>query len=364
MIPFATFDQMHESIKAEMTAAFERVYKKGWFIQGEEYRAFEQEFAAYCGSSDCVGVGNGMDAIYLILRGLSIGMGDEVIIPSHTFIATALAVRYAGAIPVFCEVGTDFNINPKLIEEKVTPKTKAIIAVHLYGQVADMESISQIAKRNNLYLIEDAAQAHGAVYNGKKTGALADAAAFSFYPGKNLGALGDGGAVTTSNPELGEKIHAIGCYGSSRKYVHDYLGLNSRLDELQAAFLRIKLQKLDDWNAERRAIASKYLHGVKNDKIQLPVVRNAVGHVWHVFAVRCDARKKLQDHLSDNGIGTLIHYPIPMHLQKAFSDMNYKKGDFPVAESISETVLSLPLFIGMTDEQVEYVVDKLNRFCV
>ncbi len=362
-IPFSTFEHMHNSIKPEMTAAFERCYNKGWFIQGEEYDAFEREFAAYCGAKYGVGVGNGMDAIYLILRGLDIGEGDEVIVPSHTFIATALAVIYAGATPVFCEVDEEsFNIDPEKIPACITEKTRAIIAVHLYGQTADMDRINEIAKQKGLYVIEDAAQSHGALYKGKRAGALSDAAAFSFYPGKNLGALGDGGAVVTDNKELADKIHALCCYGSVKKYVHIYKGVNSRLDEMQAAFLRVKLRHLDEWTEERKITAEKYSRLITNPLIKLPRVQEDCEHVWYVYAIRCRERDRLQKHLEERGIGTIIHYPIPMHLHEAFRDMGYKKGDYKTAEEISDTVLSIPLYIGMGDEEIKYVADSINSF--
>lgn len=362
-IPFSTFDRMHAAIRPEMLAAFEHVYDKGWFIQGDEYQAFGKEFAVFCGIKFGVGVGNGMDAIYLTLRAMGIGAGDEVIVPSHTFIATALAITYAGATPVFCEVDEEtFTIDPALIEGKITDKTKAIIAVHLYGQPANMDPINEIAQKHNLYVVEDSAQAHGAIYKGRKTGSLGDAGAFSFYPGKNLGALGDGGMVTTNNEQLANKIQALGCYGSTEKYVHKYQGVNSRLDELQCALLRVKLTYLDAWTKERQQIAQKYLSCINNSKIRLPRVMDGCSHVWHLFVVRCEERDRLQKYLSDKNIGTVIHYPTPMHLQGAFKEMGYKKGAFPIAEALANSVLSLPLYIGMTDEEISYVCDALNHF--
>lgn len=362
-IPFSTFKNMHAQIKPEMQEAFERCYDKGWFIQGTEYTAFEEEFAAFCGVKHGVGVGNGLDAIFLTLRAMNIGAGDEVIVPSHTFIATALAVTYTGATPIFCEVDENsFNINPDNIEALITKKTKVIIAVHLYGQTADMDEINAIAKAYNLYVIEDSAQSHGALYKGKKAGSLGNAGAFSFYPGKNLGALGDGGAVTTNNEELAKKIHALGCYGSNKKYVHEYLGVNSRLDELQCAFLRIKLKHLNEWTKERQDIAEKYFESIVNPKIKLPVVSTDCEHVWHLFVIRCEKRDTLQSYLEEKGIGTVIHYPTPMHLQRAFVDLGYKKGDLPIVEALSDTVLTLPLYIGMTDEEIQYVASALNAF--
>lgn len=362
-IPFSTFKYMHSAIKKDMMQAFERCYDKGWFIQGDEYHRFEKEYAAFCGAKYCIGTNNGLNSIHLILRALDIKAGDEVIVPAHTFIATALAVIYAGAKPVFCEVDErSYNINPQLIEQCITSKTKAIIAVHMYGQTADMDPINEIAHEHNLYVIEDSAQSHNALYKGKKAGTLGIAGAFSFYPGKNLGALGDAGAVVTNDKKIADKIEALCCYGSSKKYVHIYCGLNARLDEIQAAFLHIKLKHLDSWTKERQNIANKYLTGINNPKIILPVVMPNQSHVWHIFAIRCNERIKLQKYLQENGVGTNIHYPIPMHLQQAFAYMNLPKGSFPIAEEIARTELSLPLYIGMTDEEIKYVVDLINKF--
>lgn len=362
-IPFSTVKYMHDNIKLEMKAAFERCYDSAWFIQGKEYDNFEKEFAEYCGTKYCIGVGTGMDAIYLSLKALDIGEGDEVIVPSHTFIATALAVIYAGATPVFCEVDINsYNINYQNIEKYITAKTKAIIAVHLYGQMAEMDSICEIAKKHNIYVIEDSAQSHGATYKGKKAGSFGITAAFSFYPGKNLGALGDGGAVVTNNKDIADKIHALGCYGSETKYHHDYKGINSRLDEMQAAFLRVKLRHLDLWTLERQKIAHKYLKGINNPKIILPNITDNCTHVWHLFVIRTEKRDELQQYLKNKGIGTLVHYPIPMHLQKSFTDLGYKKGDLSIAEEVSSTVLTLPLYIGMKDEEIKYIIDIINKF--
>lgn len=362
-IPFSTFEHMHRELHQDLAVKFNEIYESGWFIQGKEYIAFEKEYAAYCNSDYCVGVGNGLDAIYLILRALGIGAGDEVIVPSHTFIATALAVYYAGAKPVFCEVEEEYyTIDPSVLEKCITKRTKAIIVVQLYGQAADMDRINELANIYHIPVIEDAAQAHNASYKGKKVGSLATAAAFSFYPGKNLGALGDGGAITTNSFEIKEKVQALCNYGSVKKYVHNYAGVNSRLDELQAGFLRVKLKMLDQWTQERRYLAEKYLSGIKNDKLILPKVRAGNEHVWHLFVVHCDKRDELQNYLKEKGIGTVIHYPIPMHLQKAFADLNYKKGDFPIAEEMADKVLSLPLFIGMSDEEINYVIETINQY--
>ena len=363
-IPFSTLNPMHNELKDELMNAVEKAIDKGWFIQGEECSLFEKEYADYIGSSYCVGVANGLDAIYLILKALNITTGDEVIVPSNTYIATALAVSYTGATPVFVEPEIEtFNIDVNKIEEKITERTKAIIPVHLQGRAADMDSINSIAKKHNLYVVEDAAQAHGTKYKGKKVGVLSDAAAWSFYPGKNLGALGDGGCITTNNKELADKIRALGNYGSDYRYHHIYKGTNSRLDEIQAAFLRIKLQSLDKWNAERKIIAEKYLNNISNPLIHLPLRSDDdYDHVYHVFVIRCDKRDELEKYLSDNGIGTVKHYPIPMHLQEAYSDLDIKKGELPIAEEISNTVLSLPLYYGMSNEEIEYVIEVLNNF--
>lgn len=362
-IPFVSFELMHKEIEKDIIDKLKEVYSKNWFIQGEEVKKFEEEFADFCDSKYCIGCGNGLDALYLILRGYDIGKGDEVIVPSNTYIATALAVSYTGATPIFVEPNLEtYNINPKLIEGAITSNTKAIIAVHLYGQPAHMDIINEIANKYNLKVIEDAAQSHGALYNGEKVGSLGDAAGFSFYPGKNLGALGDAGAVVTSDKELADKIRSIGNYGSDKKYHHLYKGTNSRLDEVQAGFLRIKLKKLDLWNENRREIANLYLSKINNKNIIKPLEADYAKHVWHIFAVRCNDRQRLQEYLKDNEIGTNIHYPIPMHLQEAYSDMNIEKGSLTIAEEISSTQLSLPMYYGMKEEEVKYIIDKINQF--
>lgn len=364
-VPFADFKPMHDEIRKDLEAAFSRVMDSSYFIQGPECAAFEKEFASYCGAEYCVGVATGLDAIYLILRALGIGSGDEVIVPSNTFIATALAVSYCGATPVFVEpILETYNIDPSRIEEKITPATKAIIAVHLQGRAADMDPICEIAAKYNLKVVEDAAQAHGARYKGRRVGAFGDAAAFSFYPGKNLGAMGDGGCVVTNNKEIADTVRALGNYGSDRKYHHIYQGTNSRLDEMQAALLRAKLPNLDKWNEDRRRIAARYLKEIHNPLIQLPLPSDDdFEHIYHVFVVRCEKRDALEAYLKEKGILTVIHYPIPMHLQPCYENLNISKGALPVAEQISRTVLSLPMFYGMTDEQVSYVVDAVNSFC-
>lgn len=362
-VPFVSFVPMEKELDAELKAAFARVLERSWYIDGAEDKAFEEAFAKYCGIKYCIGCGNGLDALMLTLKALGIKKGDEVIVPSNTFIATALAVTYVGATPVFVEPDIrTFNINPSLIEEKITEKTKAIMPVHLYGQACDMDPILEIAKNHNLYVIEDCAQAHGATYKGKIIGSFGDAAGFSFYPGKNLGALGDAGATVTNNEELATKLRALGNYGSDYKYHHIYQGTNSRLDELQAAFLSAKIPFMDKMNSDRRRIANRYLSEINNPDIILPYVMGECEHVWHVFAIRTDSRDALATYLEEKGIGVNKHYPIPMHLQECYKELNIKKGELPIAEEISATQLSLPLYYGMTDEEISYVIDNINSF--
>ena len=365
-IPFATFQTMHNEIRKSLDSAYKKVIESNYFIQGEECKNFEREFAEYCETKYCIGVGNGLDALFLILKALNIHQGDEVIVPSNTYIATALAVSYVDATPIFVEPDiSTYNINPDLIEKKITSRTKAIIAVHLQGRAADMDRINEIAKKYNLYVIEDAAQAHGVLYKGKRVGSFGDAAGFSFYPGKNLGALGDGGCVVTNNEDIAKKVRALGNYGSDYKYHHIYKGNNSRLDELQAAFLRCKLPHLDRWNEDRKRIAKKYIEGIKNPLITLPLKDDDIfDHIYHVFVIRCEKRDALEAYLNDKGIGTVKHYPIPMHCQNAYKNLKISKGSFPIAEEISETVLSIPMYYGMTDEECDYVIEALNQFGV
>lgn len=362
-IPFVTFKPLEAELDSDIRAAFERVYTRSWYVEGEEDEAFEKAFADFCGTKYCVGVGNGLDSLMLALKGLGIGEGDEVIVPSNTFIATALAASYTGAKVVFVEPDIrTFDIDPSLIEQAITPRTKAIMPVHLYGQPCDMDPIMDIAKKYNLYVIEDCAQAHGATYKGKRVGSFGDAAGFSFYPGKNLGALGDAGATVTNDKALADKIRALGNYGSDYKYHHIYKGNNSRLDEMQAAFLSAKLPTLDKVNENRRVTARKYLEGIKNPSVILPYVNSDTNPVWHIFGIRCKRRAELEKFLNDKEISTNKHYPIPMHLQECYKDLGFKKGDFPIAEEISETELSIPMYYGMTDEEVQYVIDAINEF--
>ncbi len=362
-IPFVSFIPLEEELKEELLNAFERVLSKSWYIKGEEGEAFEKSFAEYSGAKYCIGVGNGLDALTLALKALNIGVGDEVIVPSNTFIATALSVTYAGAKPVFVEPDKrTYNINPFLIEDAITSRTKAIIPVHLYGQACEMDSIMKIASKNGLSVIEDCAQAHGATYKGKKVGTFGDIAGFSFYPGKNLGALGDAGAVTTNNMDLADKIRALGNYGSDYKYHHIYKGINSRMDELQAAFLRVKLPYLERINEERRRIARIYTEGIKNPLVIKPYVQPECKPVWHIYGIRSYKRDMLEKYLNENGIGTNRHYPIPIHLQESYKELHILRGNLPIAEEISDTELSLPMYYGMKDYEIQYVVDTINRF--
>lgn len=360
-IPFFDLKAPHLEMRAGLQAAFERVLDSGWFILGKEVEAFEQEFSGYCGARECVGVGNGLDALHLILRGFGIGDGDEVIVPSNTYIATWLAATHAGAVPVAIEPDArTYNLDPSKIEEAITPRTRAIIAVHLYGQPADMDGICQIARKHGLKVIEDAAQAQGARYRGRRTGTLGDAAAFSFYPGKNLGALGDGGCVTTDDPDLAATVRKLANYGSEVKYRHDVKGLNSRLDELQAAFLREKLKFLDQWNERRLLVANRYLDALANTSAVLPVVPEWSAPVWHQFVVQLDERDRVQAELAAAGVATLIHYPIPPHMQGAYAEQFGKYGDYPIAEKMANRMLSLPIGPHLSIEEVQYICSKLS----
>lgn len=349
-------------LKDDLDAAYRRVMESGWYILGTEVEAFEAEFAVYSGTQHCIGVANGLDALHLIIRAYGIGPGDEVIVPSNTYIATWLAVTHAGATPVPVEPDErTYNIDTAKIEQAITSNTKAILVVHLYGQTADMDPIMTIAAKRGLKVIEDCAQAHGACYKGRRAGSLGDAAGFSFYPGKNLGAIGDGGAVTTDDDQLAERIKVLRNYGSQIKYHNEVIGFNSRLDELQAAFLRVKLAKLDEWNKRRSAAARSYItHLAAATNLMLPVVPEWAEPVWHLFVVRDDRRVQLQKTLADAGIGTMIHYPIPPHLQPAYSGLGYRKGDLPISESIHGTIISLPMWPGITDESIAAVCSTIS----
>ncbi len=336
-----------------MFHAFQRVYESNWFIQGQELLEFEREYAALNNSKYTVGVSNGLDALVLSLRSLGIGSGDEVIVPSNTYIATALAVSQVGATPIFVEPRMEtYNINPELIEAAITKKTKAIMPVHLYGQACEMDEIMAIANAYNLFVIEDNAQSHLSAYNGKLTGSFGDVNGTSFYPGKNLGALGDAGAVTTNNEELANRIKRLRNYGSEVKYYNEEVGYNNRLDELQAAFLRVKLNYLQEWTNQRKEIASWYNESLKKTNWILPEVHVNADHVYHLYVIRTANRDAVSEALKEKGIQTMIHYPVPPHLQKAYDHLGYKKSDFPIAEEIAKTCLSLPVWPGMTEDQI------------
>jgi dTDP-4-amino-4,6-dideoxygalactose transaminase len=363
-VPFLDLTAGYAELKDELDTAYSRVMQSGWYVLGEETEAFENEFARYSEAKHCVGVANGLDALHLILRAYNIGPGDEVIVPANTYIATWLAVSYAGATPVPAEPdpGT-FNIAPENIEAAITPRTKAIMPVHLYGQPAEMDAVNEIGRKYKLKVIEDAAQAQGARYKGKRAGSLADAAGFSFYPGKNLGAFGDAGAITTDNDDLADALRILRNYGSRRKYYNEVKGFNSRLDPLQAAFLRVKLKYLDEWNARRAAAADHYLDVLAGvGEIILPRVAPSTEPVWHVFVVRSAKRDALQNYLTDAGIGTIIHYPVPPHLSEAYGDQAFKRENYPVTEESAATVLSLPIGPHFSREQQDYVEQTLLMF--
>ncbi len=343
-VPFLELRSAYDELQSEIDAAVARVLRSGWYLLGEELRAFEQEYAAYLGVDHCVGVANGLDALHLALRALGVGRGDEVIVPSNTYIATWLAVSHAGATPVPVEPDVHtYNLDPARIAAAITPRTKVILPVHLYGQPADMDRILEVARAHGLRVLEDAAQAHGARYKGRRVGGLGDVTAWSFYPGKNLGALGDGGAITTNDDELAEKISVLRNYGSRQKYVHEVQGYNSRLDDLQAAVLRVKLERLDDWNDRRRQIAEGYREALQDTPLVLPHVPAWAEPVWHLFVIRHPERDELQSRLRSEGVETLIHYPTPPHLQEAYRDLGRAAGSFPLSETIHREVLSLPI---------------------
>ena len=361
-IPFLDLKAQQMELRSELDEAFRRVLESGWYILGAEVDAFEAEYDEFCEAQHCVGVANGLDALHLALRALDVGPGDEVIVPSNTYIATWLAVSQCGATPVPVEPDeASFNIDPARIEAAISERTRVILPVHLYGQAADLAPILAIAAKHGLKVVEDAAQAHGARYRGRRIGAHGDAVAWSFYPGKNLGALGDAGAVTTDDPAIADRVRVLRNYGSRVKYVNETKGFNSRLDPLQAAFLRAKLKHLDRWNQSRRAVAERYLVELAHLGLVLPTVENLAEHVWHLFVVRSAQRDQLQKLLNDSGIGTMIHYPIPPHLQAAYAELDYGTGSFPIAERIHDSVLSLPIGPLLDEDQQSQVIRVLMR---
>jgi dTDP-4-amino-4,6-dideoxygalactose transaminase len=360
-VPLFDLDQQHLPIREMLDAAYRRVLDSGYFIMGPELEAFEAEFAAYCEVKHCIGVGNGLDALHLSLRAYGIGQGDEVIVPSNTFIATWLAVSYCGATPVPVEPDINtYNISLGSVESAITPRTRAIVPVHLYGQPADMDPLNKIATKYGLLVIEDAAQAQGARYKGRRVGSLGHAAATSFYPGKNLGALGDGGAVLTNNDEVAFKLRRLRNYGSMVKYQHELTGYNSRLDELQAAFLRVKLTMLDTWNERRRRVAARYTRLLEGGRLTLPFVHNLAEPVWHLFVVRHAKRHALREHLTQHGVETGVHYPTPPHLQTCYS--TFKGHRLPLAERLASEVLSLPMSPTLSDEDIYYIAKVFSKF--
>jgi dTDP-4-amino-4,6-dideoxygalactose transaminase len=363
-ISFLDMRSPYKELKDQLDSCYSRVMESGWYILGEEVEAFENEYAKYIGVKHCVGVGNGLEALHLILRAMDIGSGDEVIVPANTYIATWLAVSYAGAIPVPVEPNVrTFNLDPSRIEAAITPKTKAILPVHLYGQPADMDPIISIARQYNLKVIEDSAQAHGSFYKGRSSGAMGDAAGWSFYPGKNLGALGDAGAITTNDDELANRIRILRNYGSRVKYYNEVKGFNSRLDPLQAAFLRVKLSHLNEWNLRRKVIAESYLNELVNIKnLILPYVPDGVDPSWHIFIVCHPQRDELQKHLTQQGIGTLIHYPVPPHLSGAYKDLGFIAGSFPITEQLANTVLSIPIGPHLSPSSVDLIIQVIKEF--
>lgn len=361
MIKFLDLKKINNRYREEIDSRIKNILDKGWYLQGEENENFTKNFANFCGTKFALGVANGLDALNLIIKAYGFSNGDEIIVPANTYIATILAISENGCIPILVEPDIKtYNINPDSIEKKITSKTKAIMVVHLYGQAVQMEKIWKIAKKYNLKIIEDSAQAHGAIYQENRTGNLGDASGFSFYPGKNLGCMGDGGAVTTNDEELFNKIKAIANYGSDRKYHHIYKGVNSRLDEIQAAVLDIKLKHLDSDNNKRREISKYYRENIKNSKIILPETYEEKSHVWHIFAVRTHNRDEFQKYLTEKGIQTIIHYPTPPHKQGAYKEWNNLS--FPITEEIHNTILSLPISPVMTDSEIEKVVEVVNEY--
>jgi dTDP-4-amino-4,6-dideoxygalactose transaminase len=363
-IPFLNFGPVHDMLKPELTQAFERVLARNQFVLGEELELFEQSYADFNNVNHAIGVSNGLDALFLSLTALGIGSGDEVIMPSNTFIATVLSVSYTGAKPVFVEPQRNtYLIDSELIVDSITSRTKAIIPVHLYGQACNMNEILAVADKYGLMIVEDNAQAHGASFKGRLTGSFGHVNATSFYPGKNLGALGDGGAITTNSLNLSKKVQELRNYGSNEKYKHNIIGYNMRLDELQAAFLNVKLKRLNEWTVQRQQIAALYYEGLQHvEGLVLPEVAEGATHVYHLFVVRTKWRDELQRYLRDNGVITLIHYPTPPHLQKAYINLGYVRGDFPIAEEIASTALSLPIWPGMNTIMVQSTVQKINAF--
>lgn len=364
-VPYLSFDKANEQIRAESLAAFTKFFDKKWFVLGQEVKTFEADYAAYSGTTHCVGVANGLDGLIIALKVLGIGEGDEVLVASNSYIATVISISNVGATPIFVEPDErTYNVDPDKLEAAITPRTKAIMPVHLYGQPCEMDKIMAIARKHNLKVVEDNAQGHGATYDGQVTGSFGDVNATSFYPTKNLGALGDAGALTTNNAELAKEASKVRNYGFEKRYYCQYKGMNSRLDECQAAMLNVKLKYMAEWTAERRKISAWYDEKLADiPGVILPYDLPKANSVNHIYLIRSEQRDELQAHLTEKDVGTLIHYPVPPHLQEAYQDLGYQKGDFPIAEKLANTSLSLPLFIGMTEKQVEYVANQIKVFC-
>lgn len=363
MVPFLDLRLAYEELKSEIDSAVHRILSSGWYILGSEVESFEEEYSEFCGSRYCVGVANGLDAIYLGLRAMGVGPGDEVIVPSHTYIATWLAVTQTGAIPVPVEpLESTYNIDPEKIRNAISDRTKVILPVHLYGQPADLDPILEVAKSHGLRVLEDAAQAHGAAYKGRRIGAHGDIVAWSFYPGKNLGAMGDGGAVTTDDSELADRIRVLRNYGSRIKYTNEVQGINSRLDPIQAGILRVKLQHLVEWNTRRRRIAENYSRALQAPGLTLPTANSETDPSWHLYVICTKNRDRLQQYLHNKGIATLIHYPIPPHRQKAYENMSFPTDGFPIAERLASESLSLPIGPQLEEEQFLRVIEVITQF--
>lgn len=360
-VPFNVLNKTYFMKQEDYEKKALEVLRNGWYVLGNEVKEFEKEFAKYIGTNYSIGLDNGLNALVIAFRELGIGIGDEVIVQANTYIASVMGITMNGATPVFIEPDEYFNIDVEKIESAITEKTKAICVVHLYGQASNMDKIIEIAEKYNLYIVEDCAQSHGADFNGKRTGTFG-IGCFSFYPSKNLGCFGDGGAITTNDEKLDRDFRVLRNYGSEKRYYNEVVGYNSRLDELQAGLLRVKLSHLDELTKEREKIASRYLSEIKNFRIELPKIREGATSVWHLFVIKTEERDRLQKYLEENEVGTVIHYPIPPHLSKAYEYLGYKKGDFPITEKYAETVLSLPLYNGMTEEEQSYVIEAINRY--
>lgn len=357
-----TLDRGFYKYQEEFEQKALEVLRSGWYVLGNEVESFEKEFADYVGSRYCVGLASGLDALWIAFRALGIGVGDEVIVQGNTYIASVMGITINGATPIFVEPDEFYNIDAEKIEEKITEKTKAILVVHLYGQASNMARVMEIAKKYNLRVVEDCAQSHGAKFLGKTTGTFGDIGCFSFYPSKNLGAFGDAGAIVTNDEKIAENVRVFRNYGSEKRYYNRVVGTNSRLDELQAGLLRVRLAHINELELEKKEICERYLKEIDNEKLALPKIRENATHIWHQFVIRTDDRNRLIEYLKNKGIGTIIHYPIPPHLSEAYSYLGYKVGDFPITEEYANTVLSIPLYNGMTKDEQDYVISQLNSF--